>query len=160
MPIDAVSATSSTYDARATDAAAPKQTLDSEVFLQLLVAQLTNQDPSSPMDTNAMISQTTELATMEQLTALTENSSEAFALSMRQAAAALIGQQASYLGADGETATGLVTKVSFDGPVPQVTVGDQTVPLDAILGLAAPAAPTPVTPAPATTAPTTTIATH
>ncbi|MDF2917484.1 MAG: flagellar hook capping protein, partial [Microbacterium sp.] len=46
---------------------APKQTLDSEVFLQLLVAQMKNQDPSSPLDTNEMMAQTTQLAMMEQL---------------------------------------------------------------------------------------------
>ena len=34
---------------------APKQAMDSEVFMSLLVTQLRNQDPSSPMDTNQMI---------------------------------------------------------------------------------------------------------
>ena len=45
----------------------PKQTLDSDVFMQLLVTQLRNQDPSSPMDTNQMISQTTQLSMMEKM---------------------------------------------------------------------------------------------
>ena len=45
----------------------PKQTMDSTVFMDLLVTQLKNQDPSSPMDTNAMIGQTTQLAEMEKL---------------------------------------------------------------------------------------------
>lgn len=138
MPIDSVSGASSMYTQGATDAAAPKQTLDSEVFLELLVTQLTNQDPSSPMDTNAMISQTTQLAMMEQLTALTSNSTEAFALSMRQAATALIGQEASYTDAQGATVKGIVSKVSFEGTVPQVTIGDETIPLDSVSGLTAP----------------------
>jgi len=75
-------------------ASAPKKALDSEVFMKLLVTQLTNQDPSTPMDTNQMISQTTQLAMMEQLTAMSRTSTEAFALDMRQAASTLIGQQA------------------------------------------------------------------
>lgn len=125
---------------------ARKQTIDSEVFLKLLVAQLTNQDPSSPMDTNQMISQTTQLASMEQLTALTSLTSESFALSMRQTAAALIGQQAQYVDGEGKTQTGIVSSVSFAGAVPQVTIGDVTIALDAVSGLSvAPAA----TPAPA-----------
>ncbi len=114
-----------------------KQTMDAEVFLQLLVAQLKNQDPSSPMDTNAMMAQTTQLAMMEQLTALTTTTTESFALSMRQTAAALIGRQASYVDADGATQTGLVTKVSFADGVPLVTIGTASVPLDAVSGLAA-----------------------
>lgn len=116
-------------------ATAPKKTLDSEVFLQLLVTQLSNQDPSSPMDTNEMIAQTTQLASMEQLTQLTTMTSESFALSMRHTAAVLMGREAQYTDADGVAQTGKVTAVSFAGPVPLVTIGGQSVPLDALSGL-------------------------
>lgn len=112
-----------------------KKTLDSEVFLKLLVTQLSNQDPSSPMNTNEMIAQTTQLASMEQLTQLTTMTSESFALSMRHTAAALMGREAQYTDADGVTQSGTVTSVSFAGPVPVVTVGGQTVPLDSLSGL-------------------------
>ncbi|MDD7945937.1 flagellar hook capping FlgD N-terminal domain-containing protein [Microbacterium sp. NE2HP2] len=115
---------------------APKQTLDSEVFLQLLVAQMKNQDPSSPLDTNEMMAQTTQLAMMEQLVALTTTSSEHFALTMRQTAAALVGQQASYVDADGATRSGRVTQVSFEKGVPLVTIGGTAVPLDVVSGIA------------------------
>lgn len=145
MTIDAVAATATPFattgaTSAATGAATPKKELDSEVFMRLLVTQLTNQDPSTPMDTNQMISQTTQLAMMEQLTAMSRNSSEAFALNMRQAATALIGQRAGYVDAAGAPASGIVTKVSFEGSVPQVTIGDVTVALDAITSV------TPATP--------------
>lgn len=134
MTIDAVTAAATPFATATTSAtaAAPKKELDSEVFMKLLVTQLTNQDPSTPMDTNQMISQTTQLAMMEQLTAMSRNSSEAFALNMRQAATALIGQRAGYLDAAGAPASGIVSKVSFEGSIPQVTIGDVTVALDAI----------------------------
>lgn len=141
MTVDAVSAPSSIHTGSTTDPAARKQTMDSEVFLKLLVTQLTHQDPSSPMDTNEMISQTTQLAMMEQLTTLADNGTEAFALNMRQAATALIGQEASYKDADGKSVTGIVTKVSFDGPIPQVTIGDKSVALDLITGIASTTSP-------------------
>lgn len=112
-----------------------KKTLDSEVFLKLLVTQLTNQDPSSPMNTNEMISQTTQLASMEQLTALSATSTESFALSMRQTAAALIGHEAQYVDDDGVTQKGIVTSVSYAGAVPLVTIGDTAIPLDAVSGI-------------------------
>lgn len=135
MTVDAISPPTSIYTGGTTDPASRKQTLDGEVFLKLLVTQLTHQDPSSPMDTNEMIAQTTQLAMMEQLTTLADNGAEAFALNMRQAATALIGQEASYKDADGKTLTGIVTKVSFDGPVPRVTIGGKDVALDVITGV-------------------------
>ena len=118
----------------------PKQSLDSEAFMQLLVTQLRNQDPSSPMDTNQMISQTTQLAMMEKLTNMDTTAQEGFALQMRQAGAALIGHTVSYLDKNGDTQTGLASSVSYAGAVPIVTVGDQKLALDAILGVVTPAA--------------------
>ena len=115
-----------------------KTSLDSEVFLKLLVTQLSNQDPSSPMNTNEMLAQTTQLASMEQLTALATTSTESFALSMRQTAAALIGREAQYVDAEGKTHTGVVASVSFAGSIPLVQIGDVAVPLDAVSGLSLP----------------------
>ena len=117
---------------------APKQSLDSEAFMQLLVTQLRNQDPSSPMDTNQMISQTTQLAMMEKLTNMDTTAQEGFALQMRQAAAALIGHTVSYLDKNGDTQTGVASSVSYAGSVPIVSIGDQKLALDAILGVVTP----------------------
>ncbi|MCU1424392.1 MAG: Flagellar hook capping protein [Microbacteriaceae bacterium] len=125
-------------------AATPKQTMDSDVFMSLLVSQLRNQDPSSPMDTNEMISQTTQLAMMEKMTELTSTSTENFSLQMRIAAAAIIGKEVSYLGKDGLPIKGTASSVSFAGPVPQVTVNGVEVALDLIAGITSPTAPTPV----------------
>jgi flagellar basal-body rod modification protein FlgD len=113
----------------------PKQTLDSDVFMQLLVTQLRNQDPSSPMDTNQMIAQTTQLSMMEKMTELATTSTEDFALQMRIAAAGIIGKQVSYLDATGASITGTATSVSFAGAVPVVTVGGKDIDLDLISGI-------------------------
>jgi flagellar basal-body rod modification protein FlgD len=116
----------------------PKQSLDSEAFMNLLVTQLRNQDPSSPMDTNQMIAQTTQLAMMEKLTNMDSTSQENFALQMRMAAANLVGHTVSYIDKDGTTKSGLASSVSYDGSVPVVTVGDQKIPLDSISGVVSP----------------------
>jgi flagellar basal-body rod modification protein FlgD len=137
MPIDAISTTTPTTTTTTSTTRAPKQAMDGEVFMSLLVSQLRNQDPSSPMDTNAMIGQTTQLAMMEKMTALTSTSDENFSLQMRMASASLIGQQVSYEGADGAAVTGTATAVSYAGSVPQVTVDGKTVSLDAISGITA-----------------------
>jgi flagellar basal-body rod modification protein FlgD len=115
----------------------PKQTLDSEAFMSLLVTQLRNQDPSSPMDTNQMISQTTQLAMMEKLSALSTTADENFSLQMRGAAAALVGQDVTYKTADGSSASGTASSVSYAGKVPQVTINGTSVALDAISGVTA-----------------------
>lgn len=149
----AVGATSATsLYTTGTTTAPPKQEMDKEVFLALLVAQLRNQDPTSPMDTTAMMAQSTQLATMEQMTAVAETGRENFALQMRIAASNLMGRDVSFVDETGADRTGVVTSVSFEGPVPLVTVGEWIVPLDAVSAIRDTA------PAPAgapTTAPTT-----
>jgi len=137
MPVEPVVATG-LYTRSEVSAADRKQSLDSDVFLQLLVTQLKNQDPSSPMNTNEMITQSTQLATMEQLTALSTTANETFALTMRQTAADLVGRQATYVDADDVAKSGIVTSVSFASATPQVMFGDVAVPLDKVSGIVAP----------------------
>ena len=115
---------------------ASKGTMDKQAFLELLVTQLRNQDPSSPMDSNALMAQTTQMASMESLTELSSTSRESFALQMRVAAAGMVGQNVSYTSGT-ETLTGSVTSVSFAGSTPMVTVGGKQVPLDSISSISA-----------------------
>ncbi|MCG2621637.1 flagellar hook capping protein [Arthrobacter sp. I2-34] len=141
MPVEGVVSTTpaavSTGVYAGAAARTPKQAMDSEVFMSLLVTQLRNQDPSSPMDTNQMISQTTQLAMMEQMTDLTKTNQENFSLQMRSAAAALLGQTASYADTQGKAVTGVISAVSYAGAVPTVTIGGVEVPLDALSGVSA-----------------------
>jgi flagellar basal-body rod modification protein FlgD len=135
VTIDAVAAAAPAGMYSTTPVRTPKQSLDSEAFMSLLVTQLRNQDPSSPMDTNQMISQTTQLAMMEKMTALATTSDENFSLQMRIAAAAMVGQDVTYTLADGTTGTGTASSVSYAGPVPQVTVNGTPVALDLVTGV-------------------------
>jgi len=162
MPIDATGATTASAGMYTSSTArTPNQTMDSEVFMSLLVTQLQNQDPSSPMDTNEMIGQTTQLqnqdpsspmdtnemigqttqlAMMEKLTEMAKASEEGFSLQMRTSAAALVGQTVTYTRADGTEVTGVANSVSFAAAVPKVTVNGEAVELDIISGVTTPAA--------------------
>jgi flagellar basal-body rod modification protein FlgD len=133
VSVDPITSTGGMYATAPTRA--PKQTLDGEAFMSLLVTQLRNQDPSSPMDTNQMISQTTQLAMMEKISAMTTTSDEDFSLQMRTAAARLLGQIVSYHGTDGSVLSGIPDSVSYAGSVPQVSIGGKEIPLDAILSI-------------------------
>jgi flagellar basal-body rod modification protein FlgD len=135
QPITAAGTTPEAADVRA-----PVQSMDANVFMTLLVAQLKNQNPSAPMDTNQMMAQTIQLSMMEKMTELTSNSKEGFSLQMRSAASQLIGHSVDYKLADGTTGTGIASSVSFADAVPTVKVGDLSIPLDSITGLTAPAA--------------------
>ena len=110
--------------------------LDKEAFMNLLVAQLRNQDPSSPMDTSQMMAQTTQLTTMEKLVELSDTQRESFALQLRRAAASLVGQQVTWTDDTGADHSGSVASVSYAGPVPTVKVGDQDIALDAVSSVA------------------------
>jgi flagellar basal-body rod modification protein FlgD len=137
---------------------APTKTFDSGMFLNLLVTQLRNQDPSSPMDSTQMISQTSQLASMEQLTSLTKTSTDGYTLQMRSAAANILGKSVSYTDSEGVPQTGVASAVSFSGDTPMVTVGKDTVKFSDLTGLAtvpAAAAASAATPPAAADAPVT-----
>ena len=66
---DAVSSTSNTSTTTATTTAAvnPGSVLDKDAFMKLFLAELQNQDPTDPMDTDKMITQTANLTTVESM---------------------------------------------------------------------------------------------
>jgi flagellar basal-body rod modification protein FlgD len=130
-------AATGTYTSSTTSTRAPQQEMNADVFMQLLVTQLRNQDPSSPMDTNEMLAQTTQLASMEQLTTLTGLTEENFSLNMRAAASALLGQSVDYRDAEGNTVSGIVSSVTFSAKVPVVNVNGVAIRLDELLGAGA-----------------------
>jgi flagellar basal-body rod modification protein FlgD len=116
--------------------------LDKQAFLELFVAQLKYQDPSSPMDTSQMMAQTTQLATMESLEEIASTSREAFALQMRLTASDLVGKQVSWTDADGKTQSGTVSGVSYANSVPLVMVGKEVISLDNVSLVTTPGGPT------------------
>ena len=101
-------------------------------FLQLLVAQLQNQDPLSPTDSTTFISQ---LATFSQLQE-TQKQSASFAqmLKLQQLTqgTSLIGKTVEYTPANGAATAGQVSAVAVQNGNVVLAVGNATVPLDQV----------------------------
>ena len=133
MTVESVGSTSGLYTT--TTASTAKQQFDSDMFMQLFVAQLKNQDPTSPMDTNQMLTQQSQLTSLELMTDMSSTSQEQFALTMRMAALGMVGKEVSYYDAEGEVVSGTASGASFEKSVPTIAVGDKKVALDAILSI-------------------------
>jgi flagellar basal-body rod modification protein FlgD len=73
--------------------AATKSTLGQDAFLKLLVTQLQNQDPTSPTDNTAFISQLATFSSLEQLTQISKQVTAIGTLLTSDPAKATGGQQ-------------------------------------------------------------------
>jgi flagellar basal-body rod modification protein FlgD len=111
---------------KAADNAAPKSSagsLDYSAFLQLLIAQLKNQDPTKPMDSTQFVAQLATFSQVEQSVASNAKLDSLLTSSALSLADAVIGRTVT--SADG-TVTGKVTsvKITGEGPVATLENGD------------------------------------
>ena len=110
--------------------------LDINQFLQLMIAELTNQDPLNPMDNTQLVQQIGELrsiAASDQLTGTLQSMQTQQSLTT---ASSLIGKNVKALTEGGEDITGKVNSVSIevdennsDKRTYQVHIGGQSVDL-------------------------------
>ena len=94
-----------------------QQTLTQNDFMQLLVAQMENQDPMNPQSDTDMAAQ------MAQFTSLTQSSAMASSLSMMQANS-LIGSTVTIQVDSQNTTSGVVQGVTMDNGSPQIVVNN------------------------------------
>jgi flagellar basal-body rod modification protein FlgD len=120
---DATSNTSSTTGSTST---ASSNSVDYNTFLQLLIAEMKNQDPTNPMDTSQYMSQFAQLSTVEQAT---QTNSKLDALLSSQAltqANGLIGRTVSFTDTTGASVTGKIASVSINSDGSVATLQDGT----------------------------------
>lgn len=100
-----------------------------DMFLQLLVAQLKNQDPSSPMDQKDMMAQMAQFTSVEQLTNLTKAMETLTFNSQFSQSVGLIGKTVDYAvttGTDTTISTSKVTAVKTTAGELQLVLEDGT----------------------------------
>ncbi len=105
-----------------------KQELDRDAFLQILVAQLRNQDPLNPVDGENFISQMAQLSSLEQLTTLNERVTELGAMQGEIRALGLLNKNVTVEKPTGELIQGRVQSVNM-GPEPKLLINNEYFPL-------------------------------
>jgi len=106
--------------------------LSSQAFLQLLVAQLQYQDPSSPVDTSSFMNETATLTQVQTMEQSAQASTELVAAQRAQTASSLVGHTVTYTASDGSTKTGLVSAATISTPTPTLKIGDSQIDLSQV----------------------------
>ena len=112
-----------------------------EAFMELLVQQLKNQDPMSPMDNDKFIAQLTQLSGLEGIQNLNENMVGLAMLQQGNAlmsqltqSSALIGKDVTYFSPEtGEEQTGSVDSVKIEEGVAVLNIDGFDVPLGSVM---------------------------
>lgn len=103
--------------------------MSSQDFLDLLVAQIQNQDPLNPVSSSQFMAQTSELSTLEQITALSQKTSQVLAAQQLQTAVASIGHTITGTDSSGQAVSGTVKGVQDTSSGPLLDVGSAEVPV-------------------------------
>ena len=107
----------------------PAAILGQDGFLQLLVAEMQNQDPlSSSQDPTQSVTQMAQFSSVEQLTNLVQGSQQAQSI-------ALIGHTVAYTDSDGNPGSGVVDAVTFNSGAPVIDVSGVAINPGQIVGV-------------------------
>lgn len=106
--------------------------VDRDAFLKLLLAQMSNQDPLSPMDSEQFLSQLAQLNTLDQMWRMNENLQAFMAQQQLLQASAMIGRTVQALDDQGGYIEGTVVRVSVRSGIVWIDLGSATVRLDQI----------------------------
>ncbi len=98
-------------------------------FLTMLMAQMTHQNPLEPMKDNEMMSQFTQLNSLEQLQSMRAILDRSAASNHNAYAASLIGKQVKIARPDGASLEGVVTGVTSEKGELFLLVGAEKAPL-------------------------------
>lgn len=134
----AINTTSSTspYAADASDRI-PKQTLGQEDFLQLLVTQMTQQDPMNPMKDTEFIAQMASFSALEQNKAMASDMAQLRASNLL-GATVMLQDDSSYTG----YWSGVVSAVAIEKGKPMLLVEGKFFGLENVLSVEQPTTPT------------------
>jgi flagellar basal-body rod modification protein FlgD len=118
--VSAVTSSTSTSSTTSNSSAASAASLNYDSFLKLFMAELQNQDPTSPMDTTEQMSQLASFSQVEQQVKINTNLTSLISQSMIGQASNLIGKTVT--DADGNTGVVKSINVATDSSTSAVTL--------------------------------------
>lgn len=132
--VDGIGATGATGgEAAKVKAQAEASGLNKDQFLQLLVAQLKNQDPMSPVGSQEFMSQMAAFSTLEQVTNMAVANEEQNQMLAVNQSLSLVGHDVTYLNEDETTSEGKVESVDFgEGGFSLTINGESGIPAGAV----------------------------
>ena len=107
--------------------------LDSGQFMQILLAQLTHQNPLEPMDNSEMMTQFSQLNSLQELRGIHSSMETMTTVNATTYLTSLIGKTVKASRADGKIIEGVVEGVETETDNPQVLIGDERVDLVNVL---------------------------
>lgn len=120
--------TAATSSRTSTTSSTGTKSVDSQMFLQLLVAQLRNQDPMNPTDSQQFLGQMAQLQTVDQLTSISQMLQAQQEMDALSQSLMLIGKKVEYSDATGQAKqSGTVQGVQFDQGLPTLIVDGKSV---------------------------------
>ncbi|TDO96211.1 flagellar hook assembly protein FlgD [Marinomonas balearica] len=106
---------------------------DKNVFMELYIAQLKNQDPTEPQETGDMVSQMAEFSSLEQLTEMSSSltsMSEALVSSQALTASTLVGKYAyvdqDTISYDGSNSASIKVSIPTDSTSTSISITDSS----------------------------------
>ena len=128
MSTGSVSSASSSSGQTATYAD-PLNNVSMSDFLKLLVTELQNQDPLSPMDDTQILQQVSQIKAIESNQRLSDTLTSMQTQQNLVAASTMLQKTVTGLDDSGQTVTGQVDKVTLDSSGVKVCVGSNTISL-------------------------------
>ena len=116
MNVPSATDTTSTNSTNSTSSttSTSNNTVDYNTFLQLLIAEMKNQDPTNPMDTSQYMSQFAQLSSVEQAMQTNTKLDSLLSSQALSQADGLIGKNVSFTDSTGATFTGKVASISIN----------------------------------------------
>jgi len=96
-------------------------------FMQLLIAQLKNQDPMKPMEDKEFITQLAQFSSLESMEKMTKQMEDLTSSQMLVEAATLIGKQVTAKLPTGEVVTGTISQVKMISGQPTAVVNGKEI---------------------------------
>src|SRR5580692_11103163 len=127
--ISSINSTLGLTPSSASQSTNPTSTLTQANFLQLLVTQMTSQDPLSPVSDTDMAAQMAQFSALQ-----TAQATDGDVQSLQ--ANSLIGRTVTVTATSGAQTSGLVSAVQIQAGTPQVVVNGLNYPLSQILAIA------------------------